>query len=159
MRIVERMYMFWLGKFVKKEKPAKKVKICALEEVMEDLRAIRNKHGSFFCFYERMGLIETLELKNGKPMKIRNLLITPLMVQSSPNEISTVFIIEEGSKKVIYAPCDSKPFPEGDLLREPDLLIVGNVFPEGPLKEGLFIPEGNVLRKELFSLKESPRTV
>jgi len=154
MRIVERMYMSWLDRFVKGEKPPKKVKIYALDEVMEDLLAIRNKHGSFFSFYERLGLIETFLLENEKPVEIQGFTITPVKVKTGWNEISTVYIIEEGAKKVIYAPCDSKPFPRSKLLKKPDILIIGNVFPLGPLKGGITIPEDNVLRRELFSLEE-----
>jgi phosphoribosyl 1,2-cyclic phosphate phosphodiesterase len=154
MRIVERMYMFWLGRFVKEEMPPKKVKICALEKVMKDLLAIRNKHGSFFSFYEKLGLIETTELKSQEPLKIESFSITPIEVQTGFNEISTVFIIEEGNKKTIYAPCDSKPFPDDKLLENPDLLIVGNVIPPGPLRDKITIPEDNVLRRELFSFDE-----
>jgi len=154
MRIVERMYMSWLDRFVKGERPPKKVKIYALEEVMEDLTAIRNKHGSFFGFYERLGLIETISLEDEEPVKIQGFKITPVKVRTGWNEISTVYVVEEGIKKAIYAPCDSKPFPRGKLLEKPDILIIGNVFPTGPLKGGITIPEGNVLRRELFSLEE-----
>ncbi|MCK4483071.1 hypothetical protein KAU55_07560, partial [Candidatus Bathyarchaeota archaeon] len=85
MRIVERMYKFWLGMFVRGEKPRNKVKVCALRKVMEDLKAIRNKHGSFFSYYEKAGLIEALELESEKPFEIRNFKITPFEVQSTYN--------------------------------------------------------------------------
>ncbi len=153
MRIVERMYKFWLGMFVRGEKPRNKVKVCALRKVMEDLKAIRNKHGSFFSYYEKAGLIEALELESEKPFKIRNFEITPFEVQSTYN-ISTVFLIQEDGKRVVYAPCDVKPFPEHLELENLDLLIIGSFHPEGPLKEGIIIPQNNLLRKELFSLKE-----
>ena len=153
MRIVERMYKFWLGMFVRGEKPRNKVKVCALRKVMEDLKAIRNKHGSFFSYYEKAGLIEALELESEKPFKIRNFKITPFEVQSTYN-ISTVFLIQEDGKRVIYAPCDVKPFPENLELENLDLLIIGSFHPEGPLKEGIIIPQNNLLRKELFSLEE-----
>jgi len=153
MRIVERMYKFWLGMFVRGEKPRNKVKVCALRKVMEDLKAIRNKHGSFFSYYQKAGLIEALELESEKPFKIRNFKITPFEVQSTYN-ISTVFLIQEDGKRVVYAPCDVKPFPENLELENLDLLIIGSFHPEGPLREGIIIPQNNLLRKELFSLKE-----
>ena len=153
MRIVERMYKFWLGMFVRGEKPRNKVKVCALRKVMEDLKAIRNKHGSFFSYYEKAGLIEALELESEKPFEIRNFKITPFEVQSTYN-ISTVFLIQEDGKRVVYAPCDVKPFPENLELENLDLLIIGSFHPEGPLKEGIIIPQNNLLRKELFSLEE-----
>jgi len=155
MRIVERMYMSWLRRFVMDEKPPKKVKIYALDQVMEDLVAIRNKHGPFFSFYERLGLIETISLGNEESVEIQGFIITPVKVETEWNEISTVYVIKKGSKKVIYAPCDSKPFPDSGLLKEPDVLILGNVFPTGPLKDQITIPKENVLRKELFSLEEA----
>jgi phosphoribosyl 1,2-cyclic phosphate phosphodiesterase len=153
MRIVERMYKFWLGMFVRGEKPRKKVKVCALSKVMEDLKAIRNREGSFFSYYEKAGLIETVELKNEMPFKIRNSKITPFEVQTTYT-ISTVFLIQQSEKRVVYAPCDVKPFPENPKLENLDLLIIGSFHPEGPLKEGITIPQNNLLRKELFSLKE-----
>jgi len=150
LRIVEKMYKFWLGRFVRGDKPTKKVKVCALTKVMDDLR---KKYGSFLDFYKKIDLIETIDLENRLPFQIRDYKITPFEVNGG-YVVSTVFLIECKKKKVIYAPCDVKPFPENSQLRKPDLLILGEVFPEGPLKEGITIPKDNPLRKELFSMEE-----
>lgn len=153
LRIVEKMYKFWLGRFIRGDKPEKKVKVCALSRVMSDLKS---KYGSFFEHYERMDLIEMVELKNATPFKIEDFKIIPFEVKGS-YVTSTVFLIEngDGKKKVVYAPCDAKPFPSNAKLKKPDLLILGGFFPEGPLKEGIMIPENNELRKELFSMEEA----
>lgn len=153
LRIVERMHKFWLGVFVRGEKPKKRVKVCALGKVMEDLKAIRNKGGSFFSFYEKLDLIETIQLESEERFKIGNFEITPFEVQTTYN-VSTVFLIQEDKKRTVYAPCDVKPFPENSKLENLDLLIVGSFHPEGPLREGITIPQNNPLRKELFSLEE-----
>lgn len=150
LRIVEKMYIFWLGRFVRGDKPAKKVHICALERVMEDLR---EKYGSFLNFYETLDLIETNLLEDGKPFEIRNYKITPFAVHGA-YVTSTVFQIECKKKKVIYAPCDVKPFPEKPQLKNPDLFILGEALPDGPLKEEIIIPKDNLLRRELFSMEE-----
>lgn len=154
MRVVERMNMFWLGRIVRGQEPVKRVKVCALEKVMEDLRAIKNKHGSFLDFYVKMGLFETVELESGKPFKVGRLEIVPFEVLTDDGETSTVFLIKENGTTVVYAPCDVKPFPRSRQLQKPDLLIMGGFFPEGPLKEGIKIPEENVLRRELYSFTE-----
>ena len=162
MRIVEKMYKFWLGRFVRGDKPTKKVQVCALTEVMEDLK---EKYGSFLDFYKEMDLIETVNLTNMLPSKIKDFQVTPFAVHGggSVSKISTkrtsatastVFLIECRGKKVIYAPCDVKPFPNKSQLKKPDLLVLGEAFPEGPLREGIVIPEDNPLREELFSMKE-----
>jgi phosphoribosyl 1,2-cyclic phosphate phosphodiesterase len=151
LRIVEKMYRFWLGTFVRGDKQLKKVKICALTKVMTDLY---NVYGTFLNYYMRLGLIEKISLENATPYQIRDYSITPFEVLGS-NVISTVFLIEHGNRKVVYAPCDVKPFPQDLRLRKPDLLILGEVFPEGPLKEGITIPEDNPLRRGLFSMEEA----
>jgi len=151
LRIVEKMYRFWLGTFVRGDKQLKKVKICALTKVMTDLY---NVYGTFLNYYMRLGLIEKISLENATSYQIRDYSVTPFEVLGS-NVISTVFLIEHGNRKVVYAPCDVKPFPQDLRLRKPDLLILGEVFPEGPLKEGITIPEDNPLRRELFSMEEA----
>jgi phosphoribosyl 1,2-cyclic phosphate phosphodiesterase len=70
-----------------------------------------------------------------------------------------VFLIEQKKKKVVYAPCDVKPFPENPHLRDASLLVLGGIFPEGPLRDGITIPKGNLLRKELFSMQEALKLV
>ena len=153
MRIVEQMYKFWLDMFVRGNKPKNKVKVCAVHEVMEDLKSMGYRGGSFFAYYERSDLIETTELKNEEEFKIKSFKITPFEVQTTYNA-SSVFLIQEKGKRVVYAPCDAKPFPKSLQLKSLDLLIIGSFHLEGPLKEGIAIPPKNELRKELFSPTE-----
>ena len=153
MRIVEKMYKFWLDMFVRGRKPKNKVKVCAIEAVMEDLKSMGYRGGSFFKYYEKTGLIETIDLKGGEAFKIRNFMIIPFEVQTTYN-VSTVFLIQEDDKRVVYAPCDVKPFPENPKLENLDLLIIGSFHLEGPLREGIVIPPNNPLRVELFSPRE-----
>lgn len=150
LRIVEKMYKFWLGKFVRRDKPSKKVQVCALTKVMKDLMG---KYGSFLDFYKKSDLIEMNELEDGVPFKVKNYKITSFAVHGA-YVTSTVFQIECEGTKVTYAPCDVKPFPKKPQLKKTDLLILGEAFPDGPLKEGITIPEDNPLRRELFSMKE-----
>lgn len=150
MRIVERIYKFWLDMFVRGNKPKNKVKVCAVHEVMKDLKSMGYRGGSFFSYYERSDLIETIELKDEKEYKIGSFKITPFEVQTTYNS-STIFLIQEKGKRVVYAPCDVKPFSKSPQLKNLDLLIIGSFHLEGPLKEGIAIPPKNALRKELFS--------
>lgn len=153
MRIVERMYKFWLDMFVRRNKPKKKVKVYAVREVMEDLKSMGYRGGSFLDYYEKSDLIETIELEDEEEFMIGNFKITPFEVQTTYNP-STVFLIKEKGKRVAYAPCDVKPFPKNPKLENLDLLIIGSFHLEGALKEGITIPPENALRKELFTLTE-----
>jgi len=154
MRIIERMNKFWLATFVKREKPWKKVTICALNEVISDLKAIKNRSGSYFDFYEKLDLVTMVALENGKSTKIGAFEIAPFKVMSSYGVASTLYLMRNSEKKIIYAPCDVKPFPSDKCLEAVDLFIIGNFFPEGPLKNDITIPENNELRRELFSFEE-----
>jgi len=154
LRIIERMNKFWLATFVKGESPWKRVKIYALPEVINDLKAMRNKHGSFFDYYEKLNLTKMVSLEGRKSIKIKDFKIVPFRVVGSCGEISTVYLIQSNGRKVVYAPCDAKPFPIDTHLNTADLLIIGGTFPEGRLKNGILIPEDNELRRELHSLPE-----
>ena len=154
MRIIERMNKFWLATYVNREKQWKKVTIYALSEVVNDLRAIKNRNDSFFDYYEKLDLAAIVGLDNGKSIKIRDFEIVPFEVVNSRKEVSTVYLIEKDGKKVIYAPCDVKPFPSDKRLEAADLLRIGDYVPEGPLKNGIVIPKDNELRRELYSFKE-----
>jgi len=148
------MNKFWLATFVKREKPKKKVTVCALGEVINDLKAIKNRNGSYFDFYEKLNLVNIATLENGKPTKIGMFEIVPFKVIGNYRQVSTVYLVQKHGKKVIYAPCDVKPFPSDDRLVAADLLIIGDNFPEGPLKDGIEIPKDNELRRELYSFEE-----
>jgi phosphoribosyl 1,2-cyclic phosphate phosphodiesterase len=62
-----------------------------------------------------------------------------------------VFVFETNGKKVIYSPCDCKPYPENDLFGDADLLIMGNTVLGETLKDGRVLAADNPLREELHS--------
>lgn len=40
--------------------------------------------------------------------------------------------------KIIYAPCDVKPFPKAEKFQDADVLIIGNTIVGDILKDGFF---------------------
>ena len=153
MRVIEQINLYFLALFVEGKKPTKKISVCALPEVMDDLKAIRNKNGSFFDYYERCGLITPVNLEEGNPCAVADFEIVPIPIKN-PGFMSTIFVIQKGETRVGYAPCDTKPFPVHDLPKDLDALIIGGVVPEGKLKDGYILPEDNEMRKEVFTLDE-----
>lgn len=153
MRIVEQMNMHWSAAYIEGTLPSKKIKICALPHVMKDLGAIRNRFGSYLHYYERLGLVTPVFLEKEMPLKIRDIDLIPLPVEHA-GYVSTVFIIKNQGKKVVYAPCDVKPFPVNTLMKNADVWITGGLFPKGTLKGGYPVPEEDRLRKEFFTIDE-----
>ncbi len=69
-------------------------------------------------------------------------------------ESATVFVFEEGEKKLIYAPCDVKPFPVNGIFKDADVMIIGNTVIGDVLKGDFKLEEDNPLREELFVMDE-----
>jgi len=153
MRVVEQMYMDFLAVYLEGKQPLKKVKICALPEVLGDIKAIQNKFGSFLHYYESTGLATLITLDREKPFKIKDFEIIPVPA-GHPASVSTVFIIRNKGKKAVYAPCDTKPFPVNDQIKNADLLLIGDVLPDKTLKNGHIFPENNPLEQEVFTMDE-----
>lgn len=76
------------------------------------------------------------------------------LVPVNEQEHVAVFVISSNGKKIIYAPCDVKPFPESEKFQDADVLIIGNTIVGDVLKDGFVLKEDNPLRNELFTLVE-----
>ena len=147
-RVIEQLRMDWLANSVggKNHNP---IEIAALPKIIEELREQKTSKGSMLDYYEYCGLISVSSKQN---MKKNSLVIDMIPVDNSENV--AIFVIQEAGKKVIYAPCDVKPFPENDIFKKADMLIIGNTIVGDILKDGFVLDAGNPLRKELFVMEE-----
>ena len=76
------------------------------------------------------------------------------LVPTDDTEHVAIFVISDIHRKVIYAPCDVKPFPECSKFYGTDLMIIGNTIVGETLKGGFVLSADNPLRKELFVMEE-----
>ena len=69
-----------------------------------------------------------------------------------------VYVFEKSGRRVVYAPCDIKPFPEHrDEVQHPDLLIIQpGIFEEG-LKHGFHYPLEHISRTTLYTFDQTMR--
>ena len=154
MRVFEQLSIDWLKHSVGKGASTKKIPVYANDIVWGEIDAIKNKFGGYFNYKDSMGLIERKVLTD-KPVKIGNIKITGIFRSAEmKSDNILVYVLEEGKKKIIYAPCDSKPLPEDERLNNADVLIIWCPFFEGPLKNKFVIGPKNPLRDELFSMEE-----
>lgn len=147
MRVFEHLRLDWL-KLSEGTQCQDPIAVYGLSNVLEDLSSIRSKLGSFINYYS----------------EVRNLIqLTP--VESSiefghmtlhliPAGQATVFVFTEGDKKLVYAPCDVKPFPDSALYKDADVLLIGNTIPCETLKNDFRLKPGNFLSNDLFSMDE-----
>ncbi|HAT4301177.1 TPA: MBL fold metallo-hydrolase [Clostridium perfringens] len=147
MRVFEHLRLNWLEVSCGKncENP---IEVFALEDVMKDINSIGFKFGSYLDYYENVrNLIKRKSVEDY--IFIKNIKVSFIKVNHS-----TVFVFEKEGKKLIYAPCDVKPFPESKLFLDADCLIIGNTIIGEVLKDGFILKEDNPLRDELFTISD-----
>jgi len=148
MRIIEQLRLQWLD-FYENKKPNNPIIIYASNGVMQDINGVRSIYGSFMDYYEHLGLIKRTTVEN--KIVLDKINITFIRVTKSKNV--DIFLFEQNGKKLIYAPCDCKDFPENENLYNADILIIGNTFIGDVLKNGTIIHEKHPLRQELHSME------
>lgn len=147
MRIFEQLRLNWFDVSEGKE-CSNPIEVIALDNVMSDLNSISFKYGSYLDYYENVRhLIKRTAITDS--VTFDNIKISFIKATNA-----TVFVFEEENKKVIYAPCDVKPFPENIIFNNADILVIGNTFVGEKLKDGYVFSKDNPLRKELFSMNE-----
>lgn len=147
MRVFEQLRLNWLDISCGKncENP---IEVFALEDVMKSINSIGFEYGSYLDYYENVRNLINRKSVNDKVF-IQEVEISFLKVNHA-----TVFVFEKERKKLIYAPCDVKPFPESKLFFNADCLIIGNTIVGDVLKDGFLLKEDNPLRDELFTMNE-----
>lgn len=125
------------------------IEVIALPNIIEELKALKTSKGSMVDYYENCGLIS---LSRQKHVDKKTLAIDLIPVDDKENV--TIFVIKQFGKKVIYAPCDVKPFPENEVFQNADILIIGNTIIGDTLKGGFVLKPDNPLCKDLFVMNE-----
>ncbi|MCM1040072.1 MAG: MBL fold metallo-hydrolase [Roseburia sp.] len=148
MRVIEQLKMDWLAASVGKTS-IDPIEVASLPVILDDIRQQGTAYGSALSYYEAKGLIYTSGIRT---LEKKNILIELIPVDTQ--EHVTVFVISSNDKKIIYAPCDVKPFPASEKFQDADVLIIGNTIVGNVLKSGFVLNEDNPLRKELFTLEE-----
>lgn len=148
MRVIEQLRMDWLLSSVGK-KCENPITVVTLPTILEDLKNQRTRYGSVLGYYEYKGLVTT---EGARSLQTGEINIS--MIPVDETEHVAVFVIEYQSIKVIYAPCDVKPFPHSALFYDADVLIIGNTIVGDVLKDGFVLQKDNPLREELFAMEE-----
>lgn len=148
MRVIEQLRMDWLGLSVGR-KNNNPIEVVALPMVLEDIKKQGTRFGSAMGYYMSRGLVVANEKRCLKANDI-----TVDLVPVDNTEHVTIFVISKNEGKIIYAPCDVKPFPHSELFYDADILIIGNTIVGDILKDNFMLEKNNPLREELFVMEE-----
>ena len=133
--------------------PQKQVCLLLPEQLSEPVRELTSQYGPVIDFYLESGFLQ-LKLFQDK-IQVGDVQITAIPVDRG-SHLSFVYVFERSGRKVVYAPCDIKPFPEGrHEVQHADLLIIQpGIFQEG-LKHGFKYPAGHISRKTLYTFEQT----
>jgi len=149
LRIFEQLRLEWLD-YYENIPPHSSVDVCATPEVMDTLNGIGIGYGAILDYYEGMGLACRKLIT--EPFSFGRIRVSAIAVDKLKSV--SIFMFEENGSKVVYAPCDCKPFPIDEQMRNADLLIIGNTFIGDTLKDNRIIDDSHPLRKELHSMED-----
>jgi phosphoribosyl 1,2-cyclic phosphate phosphodiesterase len=150
MRIFEQLRLEWLN-FYEKIPPCTPIDVFATPEVMETLNGISIGYGALLDYYVKKRKLANRKFIT-KPFFADKIKISSIPIGKSKSV--SIFIFEKNRRKVVYAPCDCKPFPLDESMRNADLLIVGNTFVGNTLKDNRNIGVDHPLRNELHSIED-----
>ena len=133
--------------------PEKQICLILPEQLYERAREIHSQYGSVIDFYQESDFI-TVKLFQDK-IQLDDVLITAIPVDRG-SQLSFVYVFEKQSKKVVYAPCDLKPFPEHRIeVRQADLLVIQPGIFEKGLKHTFRYSANHISRSTLYTFEQT----
>jgi len=131
----------------------KQVQLLVPEALHDRLPDIRCAYGPLIDFYQEQGFVRC------SPFRAKTR-IGPMTISAIPvnrgSLLSFIYAFEKEGKKMVYAPCDIKPFPEErEEVQGADLLVTQpGIFEEG-LKHGFIYPRDHISRSTLYTFEET----
>jgi phosphoribosyl 1,2-cyclic phosphate phosphodiesterase len=133
--------------------PEKKIRLILPEYLHNRLKKIRSAYGPLLDYYETQGFIETTSFKTN--IKVGDIDITAIGVDRGA-QIAFIYVFEKQGTRIIYAPCDIKPFPENrPEVVDADLLVIQPGIFETGLKHGFVYPRQHISRSTLYTFEET----
>jgi phosphoribosyl 1,2-cyclic phosphate phosphodiesterase len=133
--------------------PEKQISLLLPEPLVTPLRNINSQYGSLLDFYINRGFIRLIPFNN--IIQIKDIEITAISIDRG-SQLSFIYIFKQLGKKIVYAPCDIKPFPEyREEIQQADLLIIQPGIFETGLKHRFNYPEGHISRKTLYTFEQT----
>jgi len=133
--------------------PEKQICLLLPEQLSAGVRGIRSQYGSLIDFYQESGFVRLVLFQD--EVWVKNVRITAIPVERG-SQVAFVYVFEQSGRKVVYAPCDIKPFPEHrNEVQQADLLIIQpGIFEEG-LKHGFRYPAEHISRTTLYTFEQT----
>lgn len=133
--------------------PDKHIHLLLPEQLHQGLRDIRTIYGSVVDFYEEQGFVQCRPFRDR--VEVGETQITAIAVDRDSHH-AFIYVFEKGGKKLVYAPCDIRPFPEArEEVQEADLFVIQPGIFEDGLKHSFQYPKDHISRATLYTFEET----
>ncbi len=133
--------------------PEKQICLLLPEPLNENIKKLNSQYGLVIDFYRERGFVGIKPFRD--QVRVGDVQITVVPVEQRPQPVF-IYVFEKSGVKVVYAPCDLKPFPEHcDEVQHPDLLIAQPGIFETGLKHGFRYPAEHITRKNLYTFEQT----
>lgn len=123
------------------------------EPLDRDIYRLQSFYGSLLSFYREQGYVKSIPFHDR--IDVGEIKILGIPVDRGQQTVF-IYVIRQGNLKVVYAPCDIRPFPEDrPEVRGADLLIIQPGIFETGLKHGFTYPAEHISRTTLYTFEET----
>jgi len=133
--------------------PDKQITLLLPEKLNDRLEGIRSVYGSLIGFYEEQGFVRRVLFDGSIEFGQTHLTAIPV---NRGDQTAFVYVFKKGGRKLVYAPCDIKPFPEDyeDVMGADLLVMQPGIFEEG-LKHAFAYSKDHISRTTLYTFPET----
>jgi phosphoribosyl 1,2-cyclic phosphate phosphodiesterase len=133
--------------------PKKQICLLLPEQLSGSIRKLKSQYGPIVDFYRESGFLK-LKLFHDK-IQVGDVRITAIPVGRG-SRLAFVYVFEKAGRKLVYASCDIKPFPEHrNEVRHADLFIIQPGIFEKGLKHSFRYPAEHISRKTLYTFEQT----
>ena len=133
--------------------PEKHIQLVLPELLFERLRGIQSVYGPLVDYYESQGFITCIPF--GEHTSIGKTDITAIPVDRG-SQFSFIYVFEKKGQRIVYAPCDIRPFPEHmDELQKANLLVIQPGIFEDGLRHGFIYRKDHISRTTLYTFEQT----
>jgi phosphoribosyl 1,2-cyclic phosphate phosphodiesterase len=133
--------------------PEKQIRLIIPELLRERLRGIQSAYGPLIDFYQSQGFVKCTPFPN--KITIGKINITAIPVDRG-SQFSFIYVFEKKGRRIVYAPCDIKPFPEHmDELQKANLLVIQPGMFEDGLRHGFIYRKDHISRTTLYTFEQT----
>lgn len=133
--------------------PRKQVCLLLPEQMEPRLRSIRSQYGPVVDFCRESGFVRVQTYRES--VDVGGVRITSIPIDRR-RQTAFVHVFERSGSRVVYAPCDIKPFPEyRSETHGADLLVIQPGIFEDGLRHGFRYPADHISRTTLYTFEQT----